>query len=142
VNLLVGEITGLLKILVGVAGGIVAATNSVLGGNADWDVIEAASSIGAAFTGVLVVMVAADGVAEMGVVGDGAMDEQLTPAPAKTSVFVKEIFASEGKLDEKVTSSGELTLSLEPVLPLIDNEDKDLEGDETREDDERSRCKA
>jgi hypothetical protein len=142
VNLLVGEITGLLKILVGVAGGIVAATNSVLGGNADWDVIEAASSIGAAFTGVLVVMVAADGVAEMGVVGDGAMDEQLTPAPAKTSVFVKEIFASEGKLDEKVTSSGELTLSLEPVLPLIDNEDKDLEGDETREDNERSRCKA
>jgi hypothetical protein len=39
-----------------------------------------------------------------------------------------------------VTSSGELTLGLELVLPLKDNEDKDVEGDAKRNDDDR-RCR-
>ena len=132
--LLVGEIAVLLKILAGVAGRSVAATNSalVVGRNADWDETEAAFSMGAV-KGVIVVTMAADGVADAGVIGNVA-DEQLTPAPAKTFVFVEENFVSEGKLDERVTSSGELTLSLERALPLIDNEDKDVEGDATRDD--------
>jgi hypothetical protein len=101
VILLAAERAGLVKILAGVAGGIVAATNSalvVVGRTADWDETEAGFLIGIV-AGVLVVTLAVDGEAA-GVVGGGAADERLTLAPAETFAFVGEDFVLEGKLEE------------------------------------------